>query len=128
MLYNEFVEGTGCRDNDHNYQVYKDLEIMYMNSNMTKAQIYEYGKKLVDNSKSQKELELDEKIGQEIVNLKSEIGQYRDWIKHNQECLTYWKEEGDKEMIAFYKNPIKTWKKEIERIKAQIRAYEWVLE
>ena len=45
MLFSEFVEGTGCKDNEKNYEVYKNLEIMYMNSNMSKAEIYEYGKK-----------------------------------------------------------------------------------
>ena len=54
MLYGEFIEGTGCKDNEHNYKVYCDLEIMCMNSDMSKAEIYEYGKKLVDNSKSEK--------------------------------------------------------------------------
>lgn len=49
MLYSEFVEGTGCKENMHNFKVYRDLEVMYINSNLTKEQIYEYGKKLVDN-------------------------------------------------------------------------------
>lgn len=49
MLYSEFVEGTGCKENMHNFKVYEDLEVMYDNSNLTKEQIYEYGKKLVDN-------------------------------------------------------------------------------
>ena len=50
MLYSEFIEGTGCQDNRHNFKVFQDLEVMYMNSNLTKEQIYEYGKKLVDNT------------------------------------------------------------------------------
>ena len=56
MLFSEFREGTGCKDNQHNHEVYKNLEIMYMNSDMTKEEIYEYGKKLVDNSKTVEEL------------------------------------------------------------------------
>lgn len=59
MLYSEFIEGTGCKDTKNNYQVYKNLEIMYMNSNMSKSDIYEYGKKLVDNSKTDEEIKLE---------------------------------------------------------------------
>ena len=49
MLFSEFVEGTGCKENMYNFKVYSDLEVMYDNSDLTKEQIYEYGKKLVDN-------------------------------------------------------------------------------
>ena len=59
MMYNEFINGTGCKENDHNYKVYKDLEILYMNSDLTKEQIYEYGKKLVDNSKSEEQINFE---------------------------------------------------------------------
>lgn len=59
MMYSEFIEGTGCKENAHNYKVFKDLEVMYMNSDLTKEDIYEYGKKLVDNSKSPEELKVE---------------------------------------------------------------------
>lgn len=49
MLYSEFIAGTDCKDNTHNFNVYKRLEVMYMNSDITKEEIFEYGKKLVDN-------------------------------------------------------------------------------
>lgn len=53
MMYSEFIEGTGCRQNEHNYKVFQNLEAMYINTDMSKEEIYEYGKKLVDNSKPQ---------------------------------------------------------------------------
>lgn len=49
MLFSEFVENVGCKESAHNFKVYKDLEVMYNNSDLTKDQIYEYGKKLVNN-------------------------------------------------------------------------------
>ena len=49
MLYSEFIEGTGCQDNHHNFKVFQDLEVLYMNSDISKEHIYEYGKKLVRN-------------------------------------------------------------------------------
>ena len=128
MLYNEFIEGTGCKDNDHNYKVYKDLEIMYMNSDMSKAEIYEYGKKLVDNSKSEAQLKFEAEIKEHIEEHKEEIAKYKEWIDQNERFAKYWKEQGDKEMIAFYRNPIKGWKEEIRYHRNQINALNWVLE
>ena len=122
MLYNEFIEGTGCKDNEKNYKVYKDLEIMYMNSDMSKADIYEYGKRLVDNSKSEKELQLEAQIKGEIAEHKAEIAKYKEWIGQNEELAGYWKEYGRKDMVAFYRNPIKSWKQEIRHHKNQINA------
>lgn len=50
MLFSEFIEGTGCKGTRHNFKVYQDLQVMYINTDLTKEQIYEYGKKLVDNN------------------------------------------------------------------------------
>ena len=127
MLYNEFVEGTRCKDNEYNYKVYKDLEIMYMNSDLSKAQIYEYGKKLVDNSKSEAELKVEAEIMNEIAGHKAEIETCKRWIADNERMVAYWKEQGDKEMVSFYRNPIKTWKQEIRNHRNQIAALKWVL-
>lgn len=127
MLYNEFIEGTGCKDNDHNYKVYKNLEIMYMNSDMSKAEIYEYGKKLVDNSKSEAELKLEAEIKEQIEEHKKEIAQYKEWIEHQESLVASAEEWGDKELIDFYKNPIKFWKQEIKSHRNEIRALKWVL-
>lgn len=125
MLYNEFIEGTGCKDNDHNYKVYKDLEVMYMNSDISKAQIYEYGKKLVDNSKSEAELKVEAEVKAKIEEHKARIATLKEWIKQNEEMLGYCK--GNKEMTAFYRNPIKHWKEEIRHHRNQIAALKWVL-
>lgn len=127
MLYSEFVAGTGCRETDHNYQVYKELEIIYMNTDCTKEHIYEMGRKLVDNSKTEAELKLEAEIKEKIEAHKDEITKYNAWIKQNEKLLGYWKERMDKEMIAFYRNPIKSWKQEIRYHKNQIDALKWVL-
>lgn len=127
MMYSEFIEGTQCKDNEHNYKVYRNLEVMYMNSDMSKAEIYEYGKKLVDNSKSEAELKLEAQIKAEIEEHKAEIATYKRWIEDNERMLAWWKELGDKEMMAFYRNPIKGWKEEIRFHKNRIAALKWVL-
>ena len=85
MMYSEFVEGTGCRENEHNYKVFQNLEIMYMNSNMTKAEVYEYGKKLVDNSKSERQIELESQAKAEIKKLKEYADYYKAEAKRHAE-------------------------------------------
>lgn len=114
MLYNEFIEGTGCKDNEHNYQIYKRLELMYMaDDSITKAEIYEYGKKLVDNSKSQKLIEFEEGIKRQIAN-------YRQLIEQDKRMLDYYKAVDDKVMAAYNRNEIKGYR-------ARIRELKWVL-
>ena len=123
MLYSEFIEGTGCRQNDHNYQVYKNLEIMYMNSDLSKQQIYEYGKKLVDNSKTPEEIVIEETVLAEIKNLKEELKQYRAEVKRYEE---YHKTREDKN-DRFWKDQLDFTRKLISRTRNAIKAREFML-
>ena len=127
MMYSEFVAGTGCKDNDHNYKVFKNLEAMYMNTEMSKQEVYEYGKKLVDNSKSEAELKVEAEVNERIANLKAEIKSEREFIEWKQELLNVFKLDGDKEMVKFYRNMIKNAKARIAELKREIAACEWVL-
>lgn len=113
MLYSEFVQGTGCKETDHNYKVYKDLEILYMNSNLSKAEIYEYGKKLVDNSKSEKEIEFETNLRNRMKELKKNyqiaMDQARTYGRYYKEDKdTYWKGQRDwqKQIAKNIKNEI----------------------
>lgn len=74
MLFSEFQQGTGCKDNAYNHQIYERLELMYMADDaITKEEIYEYGKKLVDNSKSEEEIKLEKRINEEISHYKAQM-------------------------------------------------------
>ena len=127
MLWSEFIEGTGCRDNQHNWEVYKNLEIMYMNSDMSKQDIYEYGKKLVSNEKSNAELELEAKLKAEIKEYKVEIKRLNDELKRYKELLSEAKEEGSDWMMDTWKGLIKLTKDDIKYHRAQLKRLEWVL-
>ena len=127
MLYNEFIEGTGCKDNAHNYQVYKELEIIYMNTDCSKAHIYDMGKKLVDNSKSPEQIEFENKINAEIQKHKDRIAEVKEWLEADQESLKYWTRYDDKEMIKHCKNAIRYWKQEIKENRTRINELKWVL-
>lgn len=117
MLYDEFIQGTGCKQNDHNYKVYKDLEILYMNSDLSKAEIYEYGKKLVDNSKSPEVIEIENKWKAEIAQLKEQLKEFQAEAKRYMEFYkedkdTYWKGQANwqKELARTTRNKINTLK------------------
>lgn len=125
MLYSEFIEGTGCKDNEKNYKVYKDLEVMYMNSDMSKAEIYEYGRKLVDNSKSKEQVRLEKEINAEIETRKQQIGLYKHDIEWKQTCIKEWND--DKEWVKNLRAEIRYLKAEIKKQKNRIAELKWVL-
>ena len=111
MLYDEFIEGTGCRATEYNYKVYKDLEVMYMNSDtLTKADIYEYGKKLVDNSLTPKQVEWNADIDRQIAELQEKIEYYKSEVTYNKNAIEYWK-DFDADMVKGYRRSLK-WNKE----------------
>lgn len=123
MMYGEFIEGTGCKDNTHNYEVFCNLEAMYMNTNMTKAQIYEYGKKLVDNSKSEAELKLEAQVRAEIASNNEQIEYYEQDIKRMREMIAF-----DKDWKSLYSGSIKYERNEVRRLRAKNRVLkEWFL-
>lgn len=121
MLYSEFAEATGCRDTVHNYKVYKDLEIMYMNSTMSKEDIYKYGKKLVDNSLTAAEKESQKQIKQRIKDYNDQIRKNNDDIRAYTEMKKYCRETFDLEMEAFYKHLISCRKAENKDFRNRIR-------
>ena len=115
MLYDEFLTGTGCRDNAKNFEVYKDLEILYMNSDISKEKIYEYGKKLVDNSLSEEQVEWNKNIDKQIAELKEALGYWKDDITRYEENLEV---EYDAEWKAY-------WKRELKYAKGQAKSIRW---
>ena len=117
MLYSEFVEGTGCRETDYNYKVYKELEIIYMNSDCTKEHIYEMGKKLVDNSKTEEELRIEAEIKAEIESCKVDINENKKWLEYYIQMAAMWKDEDDKEMEKSQKRMAKIHRDEIKRLR-----------
>ena len=118
MLYSEFIAGTGCKQNEHNFKVYQHLEIMYMNSDLSKAEIYEYGKKLVDNSKSESELAFEQQMKNSIEEAKAMVEYYKGQIATAEQMLTFsfdpdfWKRQirESNQMLKLYRNRIRTYK------------------
>lgn len=124
MMYNEFIEGTGCKDNDHNYKVYKDLEIMYMNSDLTKQEIYEYGKKLVDNRKSQEQMMLENEIKEKLEETKRNIKGTKEEIEELERRI---KVEEDTDWLQKWFDQKRRMKKVLDELKARKKELEWIL-
>ena len=118
MLYDEFIKGTGCRDNEHNYEVYKSLEFGYMNFDWTKEQVYEMGKKIVDNSPSKEERELIEQINADIDRDKERIT----FLKEQIEVYASMAQD-DK----FWLDQVKSCKEEVLRLKRHINALKFIM-
>lgn len=129
MMYSEFAEHVGCKDNEYNHEVFENLEILYMNSNITKEKIYEYGKKLVDNSKTEEEIAFENDINEQIADLKEQLKAYREEEKR---YMQYYKEEKEAFGLTsraknYWKDQAK-WQKELaRRTKRRIADLQWVL-
>lgn len=131
MLWNEFIEGTKCKDTEYNYSVYKNLEELYMNNDkLTKEDIYKVGKQLVDNSPTKKEIEFQNHISNEIAIMESDIAFYErdidryEWYIHGIETIDY-TAENKKIWINDYKYQIKWRKEEIKKMKQKIKIYKY---
>lgn len=127
MLYDEFLKGVKCRDNENNYKVYKTLESLYMTrEDLSKEDIYKSAKLLVDNSLSERdETRVDEynakieSLNELIESYKKDIEFYNwlldsnvsdDEIKRYKRMKKYYKDciRDDKESIRIYKKLIKS--------------------
>ena len=121
MLYSEFIDGTGCRDTEHNRKIYRDLEVMYMNSDLTKEDIYSYGIKLVDNSLTPEEMLHNERIQAEIDGYQEEINGIKAEIEHGNSEIEWRLPNWEPEWIAYYKTRNKELKKDIRRLREKIK-------
>ena len=123
MLYDEFIQGTGCRDNKDNYKVYKDLEILYMNSDLTKEQIYEYGKKLVNNELTTEQKEWNADIDWQIAQLQTKVEYYKGEAEYYTKCIELWTGfdadmvKGAKKSLKWANNEAKYYRRQIKELK-----------
>lgn len=123
MLYDEFIAGTGCRDTAKNYKVFRDLEILYMNSDLTKEDIYEYGKKLVDNNLTEAQVAWNERIDGEIAEYKDRLETAKANLARYEENRDYTVKEFyyDKDFINFWKQAVREEKQTIKNIRGTIK-------
>lgn len=127
MMYSEFVENTGCKQNAHNYEVFKNLEAMYMNTEMSKQEVYEYGKKLVNNGKSEEELRIESQVKEEITYWENQIESYNREIAWAKAILQECKEQGNDDLAYFRKNDIRFYTEQKKEARGKIAALKWVL-
>lgn len=120
-MYSEFIEGTGCRDNEHNRTVFNRLEVMYMNTDMTKDEIYEYGKKLVDNSKSPEQIAFEKEMNERIVAAKE---MYRTRRADAKVYKAYYREDHD----PYWKQKAKDAEDDAKRYRREVAELKWVLQ
>lgn len=117
-MYSEFIENVNCKDTEHNYKVYKNLEVMYMCSDVDKETIYEYGRKLVDNSLSKWEIEFNEKVENEIKDCSESIDYNIEKIERYSELLSA---ASDNEEAKYFKSIINDLRISNRRIRSRRR-------
>lgn len=126
MLFSEFQQGTGCKDNEYNHKIYSRLELMYMaDDSITKEEIYEYGKKLVDNSKTEAELMLEAQVKEEIDSYKRQIEQLKEEVNR---FTDYMKTEEDVVWKMTWRDRVRAAKRDIARCKFAIKQLKWVIQ
>ena len=112
MLYSEFINGTGCRDTEQNYNIYKGLELVYMSTEISKNDIYKLGKRLVNNELKESQKVHNAQIANEMQQLMQEISNMQSWLD-----ITPW---GETESIKYYEREIKSHKQKIKQLKSLI--------
>lgn len=125
MLFHEFQENTGCHDNEYNHTLFKRLEIIYMNDDtISKSEIYEMGKKLMNNDKSEKQLAFEKGLKDEMNGYKEQIKVLKNDIKYYKTLLV---DEWDKTLIKEWKSSIRWRREDIKRLEQKIYGIKWVL-
>ena len=125
MMYSEFAQNTGCKDNEYNHKLFKRLEIIYMeDDSISKEEIYDMGRKLMDNSKSEDQIRLENEITCEIECYKEDITRHKTEINQYKALIA---EETDKWFIRTWKDSIKWRRAEIKRLQLKINDLKWVL-
>lgn len=96
MLYSEFVTGTGCRENEHNYSVYERVNRIYnSDDNMTHEEAYEIAKLWIDNSLSAEEEQKNRETEAQIVSLQDDNEQLTREIQEIQQEIRELRERAE---------------------------------
>ena len=91
MLFKEFIAGTGCVANQHNYGLFEMARVAYNCSGAAKEEIYEQYKKFVDNNP-------DSDAGRYALKKEYE----RAVIEYN-DCIDVYHKELLEDKLALYK-------------------------
>lgn len=110
MLYSEFVSGTGCRENAYNYDVYMKLDALYMNSDISKEDVYAFAKKIVDNSETEDEKQIRTNLEAELKAIENDISYFTERKNFYKEVMQ------DNETAKFLSRKIKELQAYKERI------------
>lgn len=87
-LWRDFVENTGCKETNRNYQMYKYLELLYMSDDSIKREnIYELGKKLITSDDAEAEMIYKEYVQNQITRYKSQIDEFKKEIEYTERTL-----------------------------------------
>lgn len=122
LWYKEFIDHAHIQDTDYNYQLYKYLELLYMNDDsISLVCIFKLGRKLVKSNEIEAKIEYKEYVKKQIAEHKLRIEGYeRDLIYYEFRLLTA-------DDSSYYKRWIELTKRTIDAEHQRIRNLEWIL-
>ena len=124
MMYSEFVKNTGCKETDKNYKLFKRLELIYSNDeDITKEEIYDMGRKLMDNSLSEKQEQWNAEMKAQIEEKNEELEYQKTDLARDKDMLEFEKmsEDRDDWYIAQLKKSIQYKKDRIKELRNDIK-------
>ena len=124
MMYSEFVKNTGCKKTDKNYKLFKRLELIYSNDeDITKEEIYDMGRKLMDNSLSEKQEQWNAEMKAQIEEKNEELEYQKTDLARDKDMLEFEKmsEDRDDWYIAQLKKSIQYKKDRIKELRNDIK-------
>lgn len=111
MLYSEFLDGTKCRDNAHNYGVYKALEALYMDSDASKQDVYKAARPFLDNAKSPEQLRAEAEM-LEAIESEERRAEYAAWN------IEYYTALEDCRMVKYYREEMRKARAKVKSLRA----------
>lgn len=120
MLYSEFIENVGCIDNVSNRELFNNLETMYMNCDIDKATVYEYGRKLADNTPAPEMVKLRQ-------SLMDEIASYKEQIEKLKADIDVYERAAEEDSDYYWQMMIANRRADIRYCRNKIKELRWVL-
>ena len=121
MLFEEFREGTGCKDNPHNREIYRKVESLYYTAEgMTKTEAYEIARPWLNNEPSEEEKAVWQKVRAEADGLEWDAMRYDMEADQN----TEWSKDTESAILCprYYRDEAKRYRRMAKEARAKARA------
>ena len=122
MLWSEFVDNTKCKVTEHNFEIYKALESLYMLvEDMPKSEIYQIGKRCVDNSLTVEEIKNLQKIKDNKTSLEMQLDMLHEDRDRLDECCAKLKGTTEYSLYEYYRKMAKSVRTRLKEVEVEYK-------